>query len=125
MPILGLAFETDPETTQEAANRLIERIVDAIASILIGELAGVAAGTVLDTSKTCSNDNSRQMEALLSAGGQLVPVSPAAELLGHLPVFPVSLDFELPRPAPRRDARMRGLISIPSSGGSPSASADG
>ena len=46
-PLLGLAFENDPQVVQESTNAMIERIVAEIPSILVGEVAGVVAGSIL------------------------------------------------------------------------------
>ena len=46
-PLLGLAFENDPQIIQETTNEIIEGIVDEIPSILVGEVAGVIAGSIL------------------------------------------------------------------------------
>ena len=46
-PLLGLAFENDPQVVQETTNEMIERIVAEIPSILVGEVAGVIAGSIL------------------------------------------------------------------------------
>ena len=47
LPLLGLAFENDPQVVQETANTMIERIVVGIPSILVGALAGVFARAIL------------------------------------------------------------------------------
>ena len=46
-PLLGLAFENDPQVVQETTNEMIERIAAEIPSILVGEVAGVIAGSIL------------------------------------------------------------------------------
>ena len=46
-PLLGLAFENDPQVVQETTNAMIERIVGEIPSIVVGEVAGVFAGSIL------------------------------------------------------------------------------
>ena len=48
LPALGLVFETDPEATQEAANRLVERFANAMPSIIVGGVAGMIAGSIVD-----------------------------------------------------------------------------
>lgn len=46
LPMLSLAFVTDPQVAQTAANSLVERVAGAFPSIIIGEVAGVFAGTI-------------------------------------------------------------------------------
>ena len=45
-PLLGLAFENDPQVVQETTNTLIEQIIADVPSILVGEVAGVFAATI-------------------------------------------------------------------------------
>ena len=47
LPLLGLAFENDPQVVQETTNAVIERIVVDIPSILVGAVAGVFARAIL------------------------------------------------------------------------------
>ena len=51
-PLLGLAFENDPQVVQETTNTLIERIIAEIPSILIGEVAGVFAATIMSYARS-------------------------------------------------------------------------
>ena len=47
LPLLGLAFENDPQVVEEVTNSIIERIIAKIPSIVVGEGAGVFAATIL------------------------------------------------------------------------------
>ena len=52
LPLLSLAFESDPQVVQKATNTMIERIVAEIPSILVGEVAGVFAATILSFARS-------------------------------------------------------------------------
>lgn len=51
-PMLGLAFENDPQVVQQTTNTLIERTIAEIPSILVGEVAGVFAATILSHARS-------------------------------------------------------------------------
>ena len=51
-PLLGLAFENDPQVVQETTSTLIERVIAEIPSILVGEVAGVFAATILSFTRS-------------------------------------------------------------------------
>lgn len=47
LSMVPLAFESDPQATQQQVNSLLERTINAIPSLIIGELAGVVAATIV------------------------------------------------------------------------------
>ena len=49
LPLIGLAFEDDPQIVQKMTNNAIDKIIAAMPSIFIGEAAGVVAGTILSS----------------------------------------------------------------------------
>lgn len=50
-PVLGLAFESDPQVAQAVANNTADRIINALPSLIIGELAGSVAATTFKAFK--------------------------------------------------------------------------
>ena len=50
-PVLGLAFEHDPQAAQVIANGMVERITASLPSLIIGEVAGSVAATIFKAAR--------------------------------------------------------------------------
>jgi hypothetical protein len=50
-PVLGLAFQPDPQAAQAIADNMVERVVNALPSLIIGGLAGELAATIFKAVK--------------------------------------------------------------------------
>jgi len=50
-PVLGLAFQPDPQAAQAIADSMVERVVNALPSLIIGGLAGSVAAAIFKAVK--------------------------------------------------------------------------